>query len=141
MRPEYMYYNLGSTGLKYSEPSILSKAALNQRTTLVQTYTQIKIQELLETLVNYHVEGIVNGIIQILINNTKQTKHIYFLKITPEKLVSNLKYTLPNINFDTVKFQAIPIIKSIIQARFSDSRVEVDSQNTYISVDWTSQVF
>jgi hypothetical protein len=87
--------------------------------------------------VNYHVEGIINGIIQILINRTGQTKHIYFLKITTGKLASSLMYTLPNINFDTVKFQAIPIIKSLVQARFTDSRVTLDPQNTYITVDWT----
>lgn len=137
MQPYYTYFNIGSTGAKYYEPTVLLKANLNQRTTLVQTYTQIKTQELLETLVNYHVEGIVNGIIQILINNPKQTKHMYFLKITPGKLVSNITYTLPNINFDTVKFQAIPIIKSMIQARFPDSIVTLDSQNTHIIVDWT----
>ena len=138
MRPKYVYYNIGSTGAQSSEPTTLLKVDLNQRITLVNTYTQIKIQELLEILVNYHVEGIINNIIQILINNTGQTKHIYFLNITPGKLVSSIMYTLPNVNFDTVKFQAIPIIKSIIQARFLDSRVTVDSQNTYITVDWTT---
>ena len=137
MQPYYMYFNIGSTGAKYFEPTVLLKANLNQRTNLVQIYTQIKTQELLEILVNYHVEGRVNGIIQILITNPKQTRHLHFLKISPGKLVSNVMYNLPNINFDTVKFQAIPIIKSMIQARFPDSRVTVDSQNTYIIIDWT----
>jgi hypothetical protein len=137
MRPKYVYFNIGPTGAQSSEPTTLLKVDLNQRITLVDKYTQIKIQELLEILVNYHVEGIINQIIQILINNTGQTKHIHFLNIAPGKLVSSIMYTLPNINFDTVKFQAIPLIKSMIQAKFLDSKVTVDPQNTYITVDWT----
>ena len=92
---------------------------------------------MLEILVNYHVEGIINKIIQILINNTGQTKHLYFLQITTGKLVDEVMYTLPNLTFDTLKFQAIPIILSLIQNKFPDSRVTVNSQNTFITVDWS----
>ena len=92
---------------------------------------------MLEILVNYHVEGIINKIIQILINNTGQTKHLHFLQVTTGKLVDNIIYTLPNLTFDSLKFQAIPIILSLIKKKFPDSRVTVSSQNTFITVDWT----
>jgi hypothetical protein len=76
-------------------------------------------------------------IIQILINNTGQTSHLHYLQVPPGKISENVIYDIPCVNYNTVKADAIPIIISILQAKFVDSVISVDKKNTYISVDWT----
>jgi hypothetical protein len=88
-------------------------------------------------VVNYHVEGIINKIIQLLINNTGQKKHLHFLQVPPGRIMDEIVYTLSSVNYDAVKGQAVPIIVSIVQAKFSDSKVTSDKAMTYVLVDWS----
>jgi len=110
---------------------------MNQRLDLVNQYTTIKIQDLLTVVVNYHVETIINQIIQILINNTKQTSHLHYLQIPPGVVMEKLVFNLSTVKYDTIKLQAIPFIISILQEKFVDSVITVNKQKTYISIDWT----
>ena len=134
MRPPYTYFNIGPTGT--TDPSAITRVQLNEKNDLVAKYTQIKFQHLLTLIVNYHVEGVINGIIQILINNTGQTSHLHYLQVPPGKIMDQIVYNLSNVNYDTVKTQAIPIIIQLLQAKFIDSVISVNKQNTYIMVDW-----
>jgi hypothetical protein len=136
-RPPYTYFNIGSTGAQFSEPTTLSKAELQERTIVVEKYRNIKFQNLLTVVVNYHVEGIINGIIQILINNTGQTKHMYFLQVPPGKVMDEIVYNLSSISYDTVKVQAVPLILGILQKKFPDSDIKSDASLSYIIVDWS----
>ena len=135
IRPPYKYFNIGPTGAV--EPTVITKAQLQQRTALVNQYTLVKFQSLLSLIVNYHVETAINNIIQILINNTGQKKHLHFLQVPPGKIMDEIVYTLPTVNYDSVKIQAVPIIVSILQAKFPNSRVINDKALSYVLIDWS----
>jgi hypothetical protein len=132
--PPYIYFNLGITGA--TEPNIITREMIKERKQLVDQYTLVKTQDILTTVVNYHVETIINQIIQILINNNTQTSHLHYLQVPPGKISENVIYDIPCLNYDSVKPQAIPLIISILQTRFVDSVISVDKKNTYITVDW-----
>ena len=51
--------------------------------------------------------------------------------------MDEIVYTLSTVNYDAVKSQAVPIIVSIIQAKFPDSKVTNDRPLSYVLVDWT----
>jgi hypothetical protein len=136
-RPPYIYFNIGPTGAQYSEPSVIMKSDIQERTNLIAVYKSIKFQNLLSVVVNYHVEGIMNEIIQLLINKTAQKKHLHFLQIPPGKLMNDIVYNISTVNYSTVKVQAIPIILSILREKFPDSKVSSDKALSYIVVDWT----
>jgi len=135
VRPPYLYFNIGSTGT--IAPSIIYKADLQQRLALVSVYQQVKFQNLLMVVVNYHVEGVINGIIQILINNTGQKKTVRYLQTPPSNLMNDIVYNLSTVNYTSVIIQAIPIIISILKEQFPDSNIMSDTAGTYIIIDWT----
>jgi len=134
-RPPYPYFNIGSTGTV--EPGVITKAQLKQRTDLVDKYKMVKFEDVLTVVVNYHIEGIINEIIQLLINNTGQKKHLHFLQVPPGKIMDEIVYNLSSVNYDTVKTQAVPIIISILQTKFPDSKVTSDKELSYVMVDWS----
>jgi hypothetical protein len=113
------------------------KADLQQRLYLVSTFQQIKKETILEMVVNYHVEGVINSIIQILINNTGQKRHTHNLQVPPGKLLDNITYNLTTVTYNSVKGTSIPIIQNILQQRFPDSKISVDRNKMYITVDWS----
>ena len=100
-------------------------------------YEKVKFENLLTAIVNYHVEGAINDIIQILINNTGQRKHLRYLQIPPGKIMNELVYNLSTVNYSSVKLQAIPIILRILKEQFPDSIVKADPLSTYILIDWS----
>ena len=73
----------------------------------------------------------------MLINNTGQKKHMYFLQVPPGKLMDEIVYNLSNVTYDTVKVQAVPIIIGILQTKFPDSSIKSDASLSSIVVDWT----
>ena len=86
---------------------------------------------------NYHVDGVLNQIIQILIDNTGQKQHIHALEIPPGKIMDQITYNLSTVNYESVKIQAVPIILRILQAKFPDSIISTDNKLNYVMVDWT----
>ena len=133
----YIYYNIGPPPARTAEPAILTKANLQQRLTLVSTFQQIKRETILEMVVNYHIEGIINSIIQILINNTGQKRHTHNLQVPPGKLLDSITYNLTTVTYNSVRGTSIPIIQNILQQRFPDSKISVDRNRMYITVDWS----
>jgi len=87
--------------------------------------------------VNYHIDGVINEIIQILIDNTGQKKHIRALEVPPGKIMDQITYNLSTVNYESVKIQAVPIIVRILQAKFPDSIISTDTKLNYVMVDWT----
>lgn len=100
-------------------------------------FINITREKILEFLVNYHVEGIINGIKGVLLNNFGQTRHIHFIDFPVEKINEEPLLKISNIDYNSIRLQAIPIIQNIIQARFIDSKIEPDINKSYFLIDWT----
>jgi hypothetical protein len=62
---------------------------------------------------------------------------LHFLQVPPGKIVDEIVYNLSSVNYDAVKGKAVPLIISILQSKFPDSKVISDKALTYIMVDWS----
>jgi hypothetical protein len=111
-------------------PATITKANLQERNALVSIFQQINFQKVLSIFVNYHVESIMDNIIEIIGKNTGQKKYLHTLVIPPG-LDTNL------VNISLIKIEAVRIIINILQSRFVDSLFRSDNAFTYIIVDWS----
>ena len=137
LAPPYPYFNIGPTGAEDSLANTLTKSQLEQRTILITTYQEYQSQQALMLIVNYHMEAIINNIIQLLINNRGRTKCVYFLQIPPTLILDNIPNILSTITYTTLKPQVIPILVNCLRLKFPDSLIILDPQNTFVIVDWT----